>query len=1067
MTSFSFLLGAPSGPSVSSRRSPRKTSRREPNFTKTESPLIKEKESESHSAKNAKSKSTKEDNLAEKLTNKNAQNNADGQEKHPRRSSRCKSPVATEKSFKPDVISLVKLESQISDKRKVKDTGCLNASIKILNNDKSDDVRHYPEVERELDVTQRSTEETEKITDKCKAVFQITANRSNKNNGRSSDSLQVRELKKLEDYWTRKSPVSEQSPRLRSSAKTSSSQTSDVVHQTLEHSKETVVSSPNRGEPNSNNLKPSDSENTDVSLPESPVPRRISQRLKINESNSTITKEIPFGIKSNKLITKDSRLLHDKNERIKSSFLHFSDDKENTCSRHTSNKSHQSKDLPDLGTGTKEHFKKDETADIKKQSPRRKINTRSLCPKAETENQDKEIYNFPQDLGNSRKNDKLSTYTPSHQERSKTNILSLTDAFTDISIKEYADSDSDDDDDYIPPRKKLRSEVTTDELWEGFPLTFSFKRLAPIQKEEQYNCSAKSEDTPSTSAAILNSNMAFEPKEGLIRQLRNYDKQENISATDKECQAIKPTVQNDQAESSYLENSLVVNADKQNQNIRKGQESQNDTGITVCIETTDNEVSLPSTDPTQKISSDCSQNSTNEKTKSAPKRKRYSISPNMTLKRSSRLQEKYGHTPEKSTCVNFTVLKPPNVSDNDHEQPQTSTKHISRNIPGPEVGKSTINTDSESNFDSGTTKDLDETNSDDMHVVHHEHDNYTQLKDDRKKDMSILEILTYDYSQQLSFTTINNTKTVSNNISCDKTCIENLDSELDEDDYTDSIVNTDNRSPYISNLEHQNHSATESVSYTLSELLAPNAGTTTENGMKNLYDDSVKKMPVSNDSVNTSPTENIIIIDREIPSDVLELKSTVKEHRASSDCKTTDVPYDSPTCSSINKTAKHAVVDVQKLTVPKDMQDAKFICSSSANTKTKLEEDLGSEKVRRKVPPLRIKLKPKTSLSKKKKSNKKTTKILVEASTTIATAHESILDDTNDAASPCKAGKDTESKNSTPGHTEKNTITQQENPEIKTNSEQKNKRPKKPFSKRRKRYVSVILIYVKIDFSHF
>lgn len=42
--------------------------------------------------------------------------------------------------------------------------------------------------------------------------------------------------------------------------------------------------------------------------------------------------------------------------------------------------------------------------------------------------------------------------------------------------------DDDSDDEYIPRRKKLRSEVTESELWEGFPPNIRFKRLTPKKK---------------------------------------------------------------------------------------------------------------------------------------------------------------------------------------------------------------------------------------------------------------------------------------------------------------------------------------------------------------------------------------------------------------------------------------------------------------------------------------------------------------------------------------------------------------------------------------------------------
>ncbi|XP_052231981.1 uncharacterized protein LOC127845222 isoform X2 [Dreissena polymorpha] len=57
-----------------------------------------------------------------------------------------------------------------------------------------------------------------------------------------------------------------------------------------------------------------------------------------------------------------------------------------------------------------------------------------------------------------------------------------TGSTTGCSSTEFG-SDSEDED-YIPRRKKLRSEVTKDELWEGIPLTVTFKRLTPLVKTD-------------------------------------------------------------------------------------------------------------------------------------------------------------------------------------------------------------------------------------------------------------------------------------------------------------------------------------------------------------------------------------------------------------------------------------------------------------------------------------------------------------------------------------------------------------------------------------------------------
>lgn len=77
------------------------------------------------------------------------------------------------------------------------------------------------------------------------------------------------------------------------------------------------------------------------------------------------------------------------------------------------------------------------------------------------------------------------------EERNKSDHLIATapkepDFITNIvpthSESHDTDTSDSDDEDYIPPRKKLRSEITKEELWEGIPLTVTFKRLAPISK---------------------------------------------------------------------------------------------------------------------------------------------------------------------------------------------------------------------------------------------------------------------------------------------------------------------------------------------------------------------------------------------------------------------------------------------------------------------------------------------------------------------------------------------------------------------------------------------------------
>ena len=95
-----------------------------------------------------------------------------------------------------------------------------------------------------------------------------------------------------------------------------------------------------------------------------------------------------------------------------------------------------------------------------------------------------------------------------HEEFNK-----VENAFVDIGTNHYVtteniascdDSDVEDaNDDYMPPRKKLRSEITDDELWEGIPLTVSFKRLAPIQKNQHMDYEQLSQGSVTKTEAPL------------------------------------------------------------------------------------------------------------------------------------------------------------------------------------------------------------------------------------------------------------------------------------------------------------------------------------------------------------------------------------------------------------------------------------------------------------------------------------------------------------------------------------------------------------------------------------
>ena len=194
------------------------------------------------------------------------------------------------------------------------------------------------------------------------------------------NSSTQRELKKLEDYWTRNNPVKEDSPRLRSTRKVIfnikdcfGERKSPKIHQ--------------------NEVKPEQSVNTKLQkcLPESPIPIILQ---------ASTTSEINGASK-------------DKKERQSNN--------------------------PDVPNDVDDRFQTEEDIDSR-----------------------------------SDKSDQNSKPCKQTKELTINNV-----ATPDVADIDSSDSD---DDDYVPPRKKLRSEVSQDELWEGIPLTVSFKRLAPIPK---------------------------------------------------------------------------------------------------------------------------------------------------------------------------------------------------------------------------------------------------------------------------------------------------------------------------------------------------------------------------------------------------------------------------------------------------------------------------------------------------------------------------------------------------------------------------------------------------------
>ncbi|XP_045193475.2 titin homolog isoform X2 [Mercenaria mercenaria] len=218
-----------------------------------------------------------------------------------------------------------------------------------------------------------------------------------------------RELKKLEDYWTRNNPVPEDSPRLRSNRKS------------VFNLKECIGESSytrtfQKDETRSQQLKTVEQK----SLPESPIPKTITQ-----------DKCDPF------------------------SSLTFENCDNNTIS-HRNEKTGKCSGSPDIFTNFQERG-----------NEQREIISPACSPMTK-------LSQLEPTLDRSKKYGRDAVIQNSICQNSISGGAAT-------GLTDYDSSDSDDDD-YVPPRKKLRSEVSKDELWDGIPLTISFKRLAPISK---------------------------------------------------------------------------------------------------------------------------------------------------------------------------------------------------------------------------------------------------------------------------------------------------------------------------------------------------------------------------------------------------------------------------------------------------------------------------------------------------------------------------------------------------------------------------------------------------------
>lgn len=285
-----------------------------------------------------------------------------------------------------------------------------------------------------------------------------------------------RELKKLEDYWTRNSPVLENSPRLRSKRKVVFD-----VKQCLGHGRRSVKGNAGKEE------EPMVEVNNGNSKIQDQVQVFSEKTNEKNEDNEELT---------NTVKAKDNAKTKFKNQEEMDLW------KEVNYQRDTQDGKHI-KPLRDccIKSEVKESYSRNETR------------TRNAVPKKENSCFESES-----------KTSEVSVDIPgtSTKEGVHDPVVAALDSGTDL-----GDSSDEDDEDYIPPRKKLRSEVTDDELWEGFPLTVSFKRLAPIKKKTKENDNLAQNETP-----VQSTGQAKDYKRNLKLDDHNIQNAETIDKKD-------------------------------------------------------------------------------------------------------------------------------------------------------------------------------------------------------------------------------------------------------------------------------------------------------------------------------------------------------------------------------------------------------------------------------------------------------------------------------------------------------------------------------------------------------
>ena len=895
---------------MSARRSPRITTRRDPDTLRTESPLVgcqkKEEERDTNASTDAKDGATSVSNVdgVIKEKNKKSFSKADSStpEKERRRSRRLNSP-------------------------KVPDDGLTHASqLPELSkcNTRERSLRENTQVTSDA-CTFKNHGNMEMLIQDSKAIMKAAVlpsiEKSSKTRTKTSESLQVRELRKIEDYWTRKSPVTDSSPRLRSSSKAHNGNQQaheESTHMSNLRDVETLCSSTDPAE--NDDLNQVNVQQDSTSLPESPVPKRISQRFIENKANVQAFSETcsqyteSTDLKDNQ---KDSLKLspcdHSENRKLRTRLLDTQHSKPDTP---TDNNNKQIDTQNNLTKPVSTRLRS-----VKQQSPNR---------------------NIP-DVEALRTEHKTMTDVEIKHETAENELVTLCRSnyhptLEALSTKDLAESDSEDDD-YLPPRKKLRSEVTTDELWEGFPLTFSFKRLAPIRKQGSDNSDNNVEDVPNTSTEINNQ---VDDNEELYED-NDRDKTNKRANVDDHMSLksmLKSKIDGKQFDekrmSQYLGknmpwlrnrqvNSLLDNTKQKNkpqssqETIKSSESPSKDTPLS---QNTPEKIKLTPEDVLELSTEIC-------KGHNSTKKRKYAISPPVsTLKRSTRLQERLGQnllTPEESSCK-----QPQNDSTTDSQQPPISESALST---GPWKD---ILTAKESTFTSEDTGNILQRELDKQQQKSFE---YTKLKEVDRKDMSILEILTHDFSEKMSSTSL-----TSNDLEANGTQI-NFKSK--EKEGNDSGLHEANMSMSGSTTDQM---ASESISETLSNLL------------KHKSSNETTELDADSGAVISTITG----VSCETKSTLINANTTIMSDNCKETTKMDHSTRQEPVQSSIlDDTLEYTFSENQeKMTTP-DLTRLKQV-KDTTKSDNLLTDSFEHINVKRKVPPLRIKLKPESSSQRKK-----------------------------------------------------------------------------------------------------